>query len=193
MLDARALKRFPHQKTSPAQRTRWHVPADDPLIPFPVIVREGGRSSNPWQSRCDLQSRGVLDTPPSCLVPGDWRALREERYNPGIWGGSDCKQPRSRSPLVGTARAPAAAVGWGRGPILVTQPNPVHRVGQTVFMPAERSEVEIVIGRVHHVQAAGITRVGVENGSCLVAIEHAYPRRFVDAEIGGSEIINPGS
>src|SRR4051794_31628925 len=102
-------------------------------------------------------------------------------------------EPRSRSRLVGTARAPAAAVGWGGGPILVTQPNPVHRVGQTVFMPAEMSKVQIVIGRVHHVQAAGITRVGVENGSCLVTIEHAYPRRFLDAEIGGSEIINPGS
>ena len=39
--------------------------------------------------------------------------------------------------------------------ILVAQAHPVHRIGQALLVTAERRQVEIVVGGVHHVEAAG--------------------------------------
>src|SRR5881392_2439316 len=74
----------------------------------------------------------------------------------------------------------AAGGGAGRWLILVAPPQPVHRVRQALFVTAERRQVEVVIGGIHHVEAAREAGIGVEDISRLVAIEHADAGRFLD-------------
>ena len=77
--------------------------------------------------------------------------------------------------------------------VLVTVPHPIHRVGQAFFMAAERREVQIVVRRVHHVEAAGEGGIGVEDVTSRVAIEHAKAWRFLDTPAGRAEIIARGA
>src|SRR6516164_784801 len=53
----------------------------------------------------------------------------------------------------------------GGGPVLIVQTDPFHRIGQAFFMPAQRREVEILIGGVHHVEAAREARIGMEDSA----------------------------
>src|SRR4029453_7550756 len=56
-------------------------------------------------------------------------------------------------------------------------------------MTPERGQVEIVVGGVHHVEAAGETGIGMEDIPGLIAVKHADSRRFLAAKARGSEIV----
>src|SRR6185295_4754541 len=56
-------------------------------------------------------------------------------------------------------------------------------------MTPERGQVEVVIGGVHHVEAARETGIGVEDVPGIIAIEHADSGGFLAAEARGSEIV----
>src|SRR5690349_1930905 len=56
-------------------------------------------------------------------------------------------------------------------------------------MTPERGEIEVMIGGVHHVQAARVTGIGVKDIPGLVAIEHADSGCFLADEGSGSEIV----
>src|SRR6266700_1609132 len=73
--------------------------------------------------------------------------------------------------------------------VLVAQADPVHRIGQAVLVTAERGEVEILIGGVHHVEAAGEAGIGVKNLAGLVAEEHADAGQLGAIEWRGAEIV----
>src|SRR6516165_9450682 len=78
--------------------------------------------------------------------------------------------------LVATVRCRALR------PILVAQSHPVHWIRQSFLVPSERRQVEIVIGRIHHVESAGETGVSVKDASGRVAVEHADAGRLLDTE-----------
>src|SRR3984957_5835900 len=102
---------------------------------------------------------------------------------------------RSQRPALTLSRQSGLTAG-GRGRrrlILVAQPQPVHRVRQALFVTTERRQVEIVIGGVHHVEAARKTGIGVKYLTCLIAVKYADAWRVLDTEAGGPEIIDLGT
>src|SRR5258707_8928058 len=77
--------------------------------------------------------------------------------------------------------------------IPVAQPKPVHRIWQALLMAAERRQVEIMVGGIHHVEAAREAGIGVEDLALVAAIKHADAGRFLHAEAAGAEIIDLGA
>src|SRR3974390_1482943 len=130
-----------------------------------------------------------------------------EIYSPGK---STCERPevaeslRERCgsgwtrPSVATGFTPCRAARLrcatirhaGASFILIVQTDPFHRIGQAFLVSAQRREVEILIGGVHHVEAAREAGIGVKNGAGFVAIERTDPRRFLDAEFGCAEVVD---
>src|SRR5215510_3940171 len=83
-------------------------------------------STRPQMRNC---TSGNLEIPGSCFArPGMTCALR-------VSYGSMMPEPAQ----AGTGHVAA----------------PIHRIGQALLVTPERGEIEIVIGRVHHVEAAG--------------------------------------
>src|ERR1700737_2239182 len=58
--------------------------------------------------------------------------------------------------------------------VLIVVPDPGLR-GARVFIPPFRNQVEVVIGRVHHVDSASVGRVGVEQRAVLVFVKDGGP------------------
>ena len=82
--------------------------------------------------------------------------------------GIDCRRHRGQGRRLcqgescrgidGLRRGGSALAASGRdrgGLVLVTQPHPVHRIGQALFVASHRRQVEIMVGGIHHVEAAG--------------------------------------
>src|ERR1700694_4040113 len=111
---------------------------------------------------------------PSCIAPMPSARLP----------GSCRRSPRSALATVGRAR---------RRLVLVAQPQPIHRVGQALFVAAERRQVEIVVGGIYYVEAAGESGISVEDVSVFVALKHADAGLFLDTKAAGPEIIYLGS
>src|SRR5437764_12773961 len=56
--------------------------------------------------------------------------------------------------------------------ISVAMANPCLR-GKFSLVPSFRHEVEVMVARIHHVDAARIAGIGMEDGALRVAIKHA--------------------
>src|SRR5437763_16754743 len=61
--------------------------------------------------------------------------------------------------------------------VFVAMANPTLR-GYRSLVPALRHEVEVMVAGVHHVDAARIAGIGVEDGALRVAIKHADARQI---------------
>ena len=59
-----------------------------------------------------------------------------------------------------------------------------------IFVAAFGGEVQEIVGRVHQVNAAGISGVGALNVSVLVAVKCAYTLTFVHVHAQRGEIVN---
>src|SRR5712671_1422285 len=60
--------------------------------------------------------------------------------------------------------------------VSVMVPNPRHRERQTIFVPALRHMIEIIVRAHRHLRAPRVSRIRVEDVSRLVLVEHADPR-----------------
>src|SRR5438132_3281655 len=111
------------------------------------VVLHGIRNENEREQSL----RRVGQCAPSPLFAGE-----------GLGWGAQSSRSFSRPRLALTARG-----GVGLHLVLVAQPHPVHRIGQAFLVAPKRRQVEIVIGGVHHVEAAGKAGIGVEDISRL--------------------------
>src|SRR5512138_571289 len=94
---------------------------------------------------------------------------------------SEARQPgwsRAMTASLWSGRRDAAGSATARrlrgvGLVLVAQAHPVHGIGQAFLVAAERGEIQVLIGGVHHVEPTREAGIGVEDLAPLVAIEHA--------------------
>ena len=59
--------------------------------------------------------------------------------------------------------------------VSVVVPDPGLRVWKVLLIAALRNQVEVLIGGVHHVDAARKTGIGMKHRAALVLVEHADP------------------
>src|SRR5438045_1685293 len=91
-----------------------------------------------------------------------------------------CSSPRERirtmrllaTTITSLRSTMAAGVLNRRRRILVSQPHPIHRIWQVLLVTTERRQVEVMVGGVHHVEAAREAGIGVEDAALVVAVEH---------------------
>src|SRR5258708_25405654 len=67
--------------------------------------------------------------------------------------------------------------------------HPLHGEPQLLFITPLWHHVEVVIRHVHHVQAPGVTGIGVEYSAFGILVEHAYPGSFVAGKLHQAVVV----
>jgi hypothetical protein len=73
--------------------------------------------------------------------------------------------------------------------VLVAKLQPRHRIGQAVLVAYLRNQIEIVIGRILHVEAARVAGISMEHGAVAILVEDAGAGHLVDLRRQGVEIV----